>query len=125
MNDTPQTDNLARGNHVVPTEFAQELEMERNHAQEGLARAGLIIAQMQKNADELERERDEARGRASYLGSVKNAMRDDLMEARAEVTRLRVELDKYRGQANRFGAESASEALAALATVRGEKEETK
>jgi hypothetical protein len=23
MSDTPQTDNLARGNHVVPTEFAQ------------------------------------------------------------------------------------------------------
>jgi hypothetical protein len=28
--DTPQTDNLARGNHVVPTEFAQDLERERD-----------------------------------------------------------------------------------------------
>ena len=26
MTDTPLTDDLARGNHVVPTEFAQELE---------------------------------------------------------------------------------------------------
>jgi hypothetical protein len=30
MTTTPETDNLARGNHVVPTEFAQDLERERN-----------------------------------------------------------------------------------------------
>jgi hypothetical protein len=30
MTDTPETDNLARGNHVVPTEFAQQLERERD-----------------------------------------------------------------------------------------------
>lgn len=30
MTDTPETDNLARGNHVVPTEFAEKLERERN-----------------------------------------------------------------------------------------------
>jgi regulator of replication initiation timing len=41
---------------------------------------------------------------------------------KAEVVRLRVELDKYRGQTNQFGAESASNALA---TVRETKEETK
>lgn len=28
MIDTPETDNLARGNHVVPTEFAEQLERE-------------------------------------------------------------------------------------------------
>jgi len=28
MTDTPETDNLARRNHVVPTEFAQQLERE-------------------------------------------------------------------------------------------------
>jgi septal ring factor EnvC (AmiA/AmiB activator) len=76
MNDTPQTDNLARGNHVVPTEFAQELEMERNHAQEGLARAGLIIAQMQKNADELEAElarlREKCRKAEASLAQIVN-----------------------------------------------------
>jgi len=32
MSDTPETDNLARGNHVVPTEFAQDLERERDEA---------------------------------------------------------------------------------------------
>lgn len=30
MSDTPETDDLARGNHVVPTEWAQQLERHRN-----------------------------------------------------------------------------------------------
>ena len=30
MTDTPETDNLALGNHVVPTEFAQQLERQRD-----------------------------------------------------------------------------------------------
>jgi hypothetical protein len=30
VSDTPETDNLARGNHVVPTEFAQDLERKCN-----------------------------------------------------------------------------------------------
>jgi hypothetical protein len=32
MSNTPETDNLARGNHVVPTEFAQQLEVQRDEA---------------------------------------------------------------------------------------------
>jgi hypothetical protein len=32
MTDTPETDNLARGNHVVPTEFAEQLERQRDEA---------------------------------------------------------------------------------------------
>lgn len=31
---TPETDNLARGNHVVPTEWAEQLERERDEARE-------------------------------------------------------------------------------------------
>ena len=34
MSDTPETDDLARGNHVVPTEWAQQLERERDDARE-------------------------------------------------------------------------------------------
>jgi hypothetical protein len=34
VSDTPQTDDLARGNHVVPTEWAQQLERERDEARE-------------------------------------------------------------------------------------------
>lgn len=29
---TPETDNIARGNHFVPTEWAQQLERERDEA---------------------------------------------------------------------------------------------
>jgi DNA-binding transcriptional regulator YiaG len=32
MSRTPETDSLARGNHVVPTEFAQQLEIQRDEA---------------------------------------------------------------------------------------------
>ena len=38
MSDTPETDNIARGNHVVPTEWAQQLERERDEAREVLKR---------------------------------------------------------------------------------------
>ena len=36
MTNTPETDNLARGNHVVPTEFAEKLERERDRLAEAL-----------------------------------------------------------------------------------------
>jgi len=36
VTDTPETDNLARGNHVVPTEFAEQLERERDRLTEAL-----------------------------------------------------------------------------------------
>ena len=39
MSDTPETDDIARGNHVVPTEWAQQLERERNEAREKLSAA--------------------------------------------------------------------------------------
>ena len=32
MSGTPETDDIARGNHVVPTEWAQQLERERDEA---------------------------------------------------------------------------------------------
>ena len=38
MSDTPETDDIARGNHVVPTEWAQQLERERDEAREALAK---------------------------------------------------------------------------------------
>ncbi len=34
MNKTPETNDLARGNHVVPTEWAEQLERERDEARE-------------------------------------------------------------------------------------------
>ena len=56
---TPETDNLARGNHVVPTEWAEQLERERDEALK--YRANGDIATMTINHYErLLRERDEA-----------------------------------------------------------------
>lgn len=36
MRDTPRTDELARGNHVVPTEWAEDLEREINQLRQAL-----------------------------------------------------------------------------------------
>jgi hypothetical protein len=33
---TPETDDIARGNHVVPTEWAEQLERERDEARGAL-----------------------------------------------------------------------------------------
>ena len=83
-----ETDNIARGNHVVPTEWAQQLERERDEAREEvssirnmLSRNGEAVGNGEHNfsiiemvenllqskdyfvrkSDSLERERDEAR----------------------------------------------------------------
>ena len=37
MSGTPETDDIARGNHVVPVEWAQQLERERDEAREKYA----------------------------------------------------------------------------------------
>ena len=56
---TPDTDNLARGNHVVPTEWAEQLERERDEAL--INRANGDIATMTINHYErILRERDMA-----------------------------------------------------------------
>jgi recombinational DNA repair ATPase RecF len=49
MSDTPQTDDLARGNHVVPTEFAQDLERERDEARAAFAIATDRCVEAQSN----------------------------------------------------------------------------
>jgi hypothetical protein len=61
MSNTPETNNLARGNHVVPTEFAELLERERD-----LLRQKIIVmkewsAALADIGDDLRANRDEAR----------------------------------------------------------------
>lgn len=53
MSDTPETDDLARGNHVVPTEFAQQLERERNAALNRLKEIELLWEEAQYEMDEM------------------------------------------------------------------------
>ena len=61
---TPQTDDIARGNHVVPTEWAQQLERERDEAFELLASEKTTRNHIIKRSVEVEKERDEAREKA-------------------------------------------------------------
>jgi len=58
---TSETDNLARGNHVVPTEWAEQLERERDEARAELARLTGKLGDMHEANIALGRERDEAR----------------------------------------------------------------
>jgi hypothetical protein len=60
MSDRPtlETDNIARGNHVVPTEWAQQLERERDEAREKYATEA---TEHMLAVNKLANERDEAR----------------------------------------------------------------
>jgi hypothetical protein len=44
---TPETDDLARGNHVVPTEWAEQLERERDEARKKIGRQRERIAYLE------------------------------------------------------------------------------
>jgi len=58
---TPETDDIARGNHVVPTEWAQQLERERDEAREALEFRRELYKVQEKCLEDARRERDEAR----------------------------------------------------------------
>jgi len=64
---TPETDDIARGNHVVPTEWAQQLERERDEAREELHDIRLNLGEDAEGYTlihavcVLQQERDEAR----------------------------------------------------------------
>jgi hypothetical protein len=67
LSDTLETDNLARGNHVVPTEWAEQLERERDEARheiEGWRNKWECAVVMAARA---EIERDEARDMVEKL----------------------------------------------------------
>ena len=57
MSRTPETDNLARGNHVVPTQVARDLERERDQWKQMYEEADWRTVE----AEAFKRDRDEAR----------------------------------------------------------------
>lgn len=61
---TPETDNLARGNHVVPTEWAEQLERERDEARE---KYDNLATEHMLAINKICNERDEAREIAKQL----------------------------------------------------------
>jgi hypothetical protein len=73
MSDTPETDDLARGNHVVPTEWAQQLERERDEAREEAKKldgAYENATNYYAHWSELIEEREEARAVANELANI-------------------------------------------------------
>lgn len=58
MSGTPETDDLARGNHVVPTEWAQQLERERDEAREALMEIEDRCVDCEDACDDIQKIRD-------------------------------------------------------------------
>lgn len=77
---TPQTDDIARGNHVIPTEWAEQLERERDEA---LSQ----IVQAECRAERFCQERDEAR-EAFVIAT------DQMVVAQCTVRKLNTERDE-------------------------------
>ena len=92
---TPETDNLARGNHVVPTEWAEQLERERDEAWEeikNLQGAYDDATNYYARIIELIDERDEAREKYTALATENmlavNRLAEERDEALAQVKEL-------------------------------------
>ena len=98
MSDTSETDDLARGNHVVPTEWAQQLERERDEANEELHKQMVRYDQL---FDEAREKINHQANRIRYLeGATNHACGTPLSvalrerdEAREEVKLLKAILD--------------------------------
>jgi len=60
VSDTPETDDLARGNHVVPVEFARDLERQLRKARDTVYRLRKHRAIARNFGEQMERERDES-----------------------------------------------------------------
>jgi uncharacterized coiled-coil DUF342 family protein len=79
--DTPETDDLARGNHVVPTEWAQQLERERDEAREEankLSGAYEDATNYYARIIELKEELDEAREEVKLLKAILDLIKKDV-----------------------------------------------
>ena len=100
MSDTPETDDLARGNHVVPTEWAEQLERERDEARKYIERQRLEIVRLNGATNHAGgtplkialRERDEAREELQKL----EGAYEDATNYYARMIELREELDQVK-----------------------------
>lgn len=89
-----ETDNIARGNHVVPTEWAEQLERERDEAREKYATEA---TEHMLAVNKLCNERDEARSdRENSRQSLGFAL-EELNEARSVADELSAIAARYLG----------------------------
>ena len=72
MSGTPETDDIARGNHVVPVEWAEQLERERDEAREKYAtEATEHMLAVNKVCNERDEAREEGRRLKAILDLIK------------------------------------------------------
>ena len=77
MSGTPETDDIARGNHVVPTEWAKQLERERDEVNEELHKQMVRYDQLFDDAEKIRIERDEAREEVRLLKGILDVIKKE------------------------------------------------
>jgi len=97
---TPETDDIARGNHVVPTEWAKQLERERDKANEELHKQLVRYDQLFDEAEKIRIERDEARRKLNNLDVT--AIHSCHNECQRPICVLRRERDEAREALNKI-----------------------
>jgi hypothetical protein len=103
--NTPETDNLARGNHVVPTEWAEQLERKRDEAREQCRKWLEEWHLTDKARREAKRERDEAREVLEFRRELYKVQENYLELARRERDNARLELKGCKAKNKRISAE--------------------
>ena len=83
---TPQTDDIARGNHVVPVEWAQTLERQRDFWREKYATEAtehvLAINKICNERDEAREHLDNMQGQRDFAMKVMKRLEQERDEAR-------------------------------------------
>jgi uncharacterized coiled-coil DUF342 family protein len=106
MSDTPETDDLARGNHVVPTDWAEQLEKERDDVMAQRNSFQALSQSLAETCTKLKTERDKAREkierqreRIAYLeGATHHACGTPLSKAIKERNEARHEIEGWRNK---------------------------
>ena len=78
LSNTPETDNLARGNHVVPTEWAEKLERERDEARVERDSLQALSQSLAEACVKLKAERDEAKELAQQMSESNQVLLADV-----------------------------------------------
>lgn len=78
---TPNTDDLARGNHVVPTEWAEQLERERDEAR---SKYDILAVENMLEVHKICKERDEWAAMCGRYKQERDEARDIIRKAKAK-----------------------------------------
>ena len=110
MSDTPETDDLARGNHVVPNEWAQQLERERDEARKRIERQKFEIVRLNGATNHAGgtplkialRERDEARENLDQEIKFHHRTHSELIETQCKLLDMEMKCDQLQDEIKRL-----------------------